>query len=153
MPYTSFLTDFSQKDAATWLAEIMRQAEQPQSSSAAGESLMEPETIGILEFLQTSDAERLTFEFLDANNRFVREPLGLIAVMRWPERFIALRQSRLLLEERTKLLAALSVFHPELLPRVQSMVSSEELKKLRTKMLDQGIGVVFRLAGQAVVVY
>jgi hypothetical protein len=107
--------------------------------------------IGILEFMQTPDAERLTFESLDVPNQWVRTALGLVAAMRWPERFLDLPPLRF--EERTKLRIALSVFHPKLLPRVQALVPPDELDKIRAKMLNDGIETLFSLPGSAGLVF
>jgi hypothetical protein len=107
--------------------------------------------IGILEFLQTPDAERITFQFLDTTNQWVREGLGLVAVMRWPERF--LDTPPLHFGERIKLRAALSVLHPELLSRVQALVPPKDLDKIRARMMNDGIEASFSLPGNAGLVF
>jgi hypothetical protein len=144
---TSFLTTYGPTDAALVLGQAMRPAPSSYESTRSNELLWNIRYLGTLEFLQTPDAERLTFEYIDSANEFVRRGLGLVAVMRWPERFLT-RQSPYL-GERTKLLAALSILHPELLSRVQAIVPPDELDKMRQQMLNDGIEPFFHLPGGA----
>jgi hypothetical protein len=95
-----------------------------------------------LQYLQGPDAERLTFEFVDSENLLVRRALGGIAAIRWPERLLNLNLAHT--DERVNLLAALSIVHPELLPRVEAMIPPAELQPMRSKMLADGIDVYFR---------
>lgn len=101
--------------------------------------------------MQTRDAERLTFEFLDSFNRYIRRALGLVAVMRWPERFLNASFSDP--ADRTKLLAALTVFHPELAARVQSAAPPDELAKIQAELKSNGIGSVFYVPGNGGLVF
>jgi hypothetical protein len=144
---TSFLRTYGPTDASLILAQAMRPTPSSYESSRRDELLWSIRFLGTLEFLQTPDAERLTFEYVDSTNELVRRALGLVAVMRWPERFLTLQSPHL--DERTKLLAALSIFHPELMPRVQAIVTPDELDKIRQQMLQDGIGVLFYLRGGA----
>ena len=116
-----------------------------------GEYLGGLRIIGTLEFLQTPDAERLTFEFLNSANRYIGRALGLVAVLRWPERFLDASFSDP--TERTKLLAALTIFHPELAARVQSAAPPDELAKIQANLKSGGIGGVFYLPGNAGLVF
>jgi hypothetical protein len=127
--------------------------EAPSAQDIAGATERQPglSMIGILEFLQTPDAERITFEFLNANNQWVRQALGLTAVMRWPQKFLDSPSSHP--DEHKKLLATLTVFHPELLSLVRRGMSAEELNRLRSDVIDFGVEVLFRLPHNAGLVF
>ena len=161
-PSLANLRKFGQQDAELSELLVARGRSQPSNiklgpngatvdSGELGEYLGGLRIIGTLEFLQTPDAERLTFEFLNSANLLIRRALGLIAVMRWPERF--LDASFWDTVERTKLLATLSVFHPELAARVQSAASPDELAKIQAKLKSGGIWSVFYLPGNAGLVF
>jgi hypothetical protein len=144
---TSFLSTFGQVSAESIVAEAMKQPEGNPNSTKSADFQPGIRMIGILEFLQTPDAERITFQFLEATNQWVRTGLGLVAAMRWPERFLDSRPMHF--EERAKLRAALSILHPELLPRVRALVPTAELEEMRSKMMNDGIETAFSLPGNA----
>jgi hypothetical protein len=151
---TSFLTTFGQKDFDTIMAEFRNvRPDTPQDPQSTAHANFQPGMlmIGILEFVQIPDAERLTFEFLDANNPLVRGALGLVAAKRWPDRLLGTALSHD--DERLKLLAALSVLHPEFLPRVRALVSGEQLENLRTKVTNNGVEILFTMPGNAGLVF
>jgi hypothetical protein len=148
---TSFLSTFGQTTAESVLAEAYRQPQINQDPRKAAEFQPGLLMIGILEFLQTPDAERLTFEYLDATNLWVRTGLGLVAAMRWPNRFLDSVPSHF--DESIKLRAAVTVLHPELLSRVQALVPPDDLEKWRSKMLKDGVETVFSLPGNAGLVF
>ena len=154
----AYLKQFGQIDAASIVAQGLR--EQPtvtlgphgrELRSPGADFLFGLSLLGALEYLQTPDAERLTFEFFDCDNMFIRQALGLLAVMRWPDRFLTINQQHI--EERTKLLAALTVFHPRLLSKAQAMAQSGELEKFRSSMLSDGVSAIFSLPGNAGLVF
>jgi hypothetical protein len=147
---TFFLRSFGQTSVEMIVAEAMRRPAQNPDPAKSAEFQPGLMMLGILEFMQTPDAERITFEFLNAPNLWVRTALGLVAAMRWPERFLP-QSSSMQNEERTKLLAALSVFHPEFLSRVQSVVPDQKLSAIRTQMMKDGIETAFNLPGAGLV--
>jgi hypothetical protein len=148
---TNFLTTTGQLTAESIVGDTMRHVQEKPGQTKFADLRSDTVMIGILEFMQTPDAERLTFEFLDATNLWVRTALGLVAAMRWPERF--LETLPLHPDEYTKLRAALSIFHPDLLPRVQALVPPADLEKWRSKMLNDGIETVFSLLGNAGLIF
>lgn len=79
----------------------------------------------------------------------MRSALGLIAAKRWPDRLLGVALSHD--EERVKLLAALSVLHLELLPRVQAFVPAEKLDALRSKLIDSGVELFFPMPAAGLV--
>jgi hypothetical protein len=148
---TSFLTTFGHKDLGALIIQMYSQGPNGPPLLGPGESQYGLGIISLLEFLQTPDAERLTFEFLDANNLWVRGALGLLAAKRWPDRLLGTALSHD--DERVKLLAALSVLHPELLSRVQALVPAERLDTLRSRLIDTGVELAFSLPGNAGLVF
>jgi hypothetical protein len=148
---TSFLTTFGHKDLGALIIQMYSQGPNGPPLLRPGESQYGLRIISLLEFLQIPDAERLTFEFLDANNLWVRGALGLLAAKRWPDRLLGTALSHD--DERVKLLAALSVLHPELLSRVQALVPAETLDTLRSRLIDTGVELAFSLPGNAGLVF
>lgn len=139
---TSFLRDFAPQRAEDIIGRLMTQP-----PLKPDESQIVPKTpglgsLGTLEFLQGPDAERLTFEFVDSENLLVRRALGAVAAIRWPDRLLNLNPIHS--EERVNLLAALSIVHPELLPRVEAIIPTAELQPMRAKMMADGIEVYQR---------
>lgn len=147
---SSFLQTFGRSGVETILE---RMSKGPQMTLAEGASFQPGlSMLGILEFLQTPDAERITFEFIETNNQWCRLALGLVAAKRWPDRLLASALSHN--EERLKLLSAVSVLHPALLPRVQALMPQAELEKRRSQMLKIGVAAPFGIpAGTAGLVF
>lgn len=148
---TTMLTTFGQRSAESILDDAFRTKPGSQDLAKAAELQPGLLMIGILEYMQTPDAEQLTFEFLNANNLWVRTGLGLLAATRWPNRF--LDTPPLHPDEYTKIRAALSILHPDLLPRVQALESPSDLEKWRSRMLNDGIETAFSLPGNAGLVF
>lgn len=147
----AFLSRYGGVDAGLIIGKAMGQPMESHDSNYAAEFLSGLRIIGTLEFLQTLEAERITFAYVGCANQFISRALGLLAAMRWPQHYLDLHP--LYGAEGTKLIAALSVFHPELLKTVQTLMSSEELDKLRSKLIDDGIWSVFSLPGGAGLVF
>ncbi len=151
---TSFLQEVAPQRAEDVLVRVWNE---PRANSKGTQRTMPP-TCGLgvgclsaLEFLQGPDAERLTFEFLDSENQWVRESLGAIAAIRWPERYLGTNLEHS--DERKNLLAAIGILHPALLTRVEAMVSKAELQSIESKMLATGIEAYCRLQPGAGIIF
>jgi hypothetical protein len=107
--------------------------------------------LATLEFIQVPEAERLTFEYLDSTNLFIRGALGLIAAKRWPNRLMTTALSHE--DERINCIAAITVFHPDMLAEVRSLIPPQELDKRLAKLKGNPVEVLVPNASIASLVF
>lgn len=86
--------------------------------------------LGMLEYLQVSEAESKTFELLDSPGKWVRDTAALIAISRWPEKFLDKKWDKIPDDDYVKLLSVVSIRHPQLQPKAESKTTPQQLRKV-----------------------
>ena len=136
----SFLSRFAARDTA----DILLQSDQNGKKELyyLREHLA---LLGTLRFLNTADAESLTFSFLEAKNEQIRTTMGLLAAARWPKRLLAAGQGTFTQEEYDSLMAYLSVLHPDLTSSILEKISRQRLDEVVARFMKSGAVGMFGL--------
>jgi hypothetical protein len=100
---------------------------------------------GTLRFLNTADAEKLTFSFLEAKNEEIRMTMGLLAAVRWPQRLLAAGQGAFTREEYESLMGYVSLLHPDLRSQILGKIPQQRLDEVTARLLKSGAVGVFGL--------
>lgn len=90
--------------------------------------------LGNLLNLDTPEAEQLTLKYLLAPDPAIRRALALVAVRRWPQRFLEATSAETWPmyegQEYEMLLSLIAYFHPDLRPRIEERIGGPMVEKL-----------------------
>jgi len=136
----SFLSRFADREMGEMLNLALTDPKEKQHLYDFREQLS---VLSTLRFLDDSKAESIAFDFLSVRNEEIRMTLGLVAVVRWPQRFLTLGQGVFTRDEYESLLAFLSVVHPDETPAVLARLSKSRLDELVSRLTRVGVAGVF----------
>lgn len=123
-----FVTEFSSLDFATDVPKLYAGDEALKQKYKRFTE--ESQLLGMLEYLQVSEAELKTFELLDSPGKWVRDTAALIAISRWPEKFLDKKWDKIPDDDYVKLLSVVSIRHPQLQSKAESKTTPQQLRKV-----------------------
>jgi len=144
----SYLEEFCDHDMFVVLAEVAygkRSREDavaqklPQYSEGMG-------LLGALQFLPVATAESLIFEHVLCEDRTIRNTLAILAIDRWPDRFLELKRDswpKQHLEDYDRLLGFLVLRHEQLRNKATTKVSEVAIEENVGYVRENGIVAVF----------
>jgi hypothetical protein len=99
-----------------------------------GESQEKDGLVTMLRFLETPDAEALTFDACQCKNMYISQSAAAVAACRWPERFLKGDRGTLSQQAYADLLALIAVKEPGCRDEVLKKISEKELDQARGRM-------------------
>lgn len=140
----AFLARFGKKDWAAFVVELYTNSKQNKDVKKDAKEFDYFNDhlflLGMIRFLHTPAAERLAFDCTQSVNYEIRELGGLIAVSRWPEKFLRAGQGKFEpREEYPQLLAFLLLHHPEYAKKNLKQLTQPEVQKEVKKLRETGL--------------